>query len=70
MNQNDLDHRMVETIRRIVRERNAVMAGLLSDRLRDRAGLNYQQTYDLVNSIEPISLPAWETLMYEADTEL
>lgn len=57
-----------DVIRRAIRERNATMAGRISDRCRAR-GLTYQQTYELVNSVEPISAPAWETLMYEADTE-
>lgn len=57
-----------ECITRAVRERNAVLAGKVADVLRLRYGLDYRQTYEAVNAVEPIDMRDWESLLYEADT--
>jgi len=54
----------VEAKATVVRERNAELAGKLADFLRFKGGLNYDQTYELVNSIEPISPEDWDDLLY------
>jgi len=69
MDKAGLDPRLISAIGRVVKGRDAAGAGRIADRLRMRAGLTYRQVYDLINSVEPISLPDWETLMYEADEE-
>ena len=51
-----------------VREKNHYIAGAISDRLR-AAGLNYDETYEVVRIWTDVSKSAWEALMYEADCD-
>jgi hypothetical protein len=57
-----------DCIVRAVRERNATLAGRVADVLRFRYGLDYRQTYEAVNAIEPVDPREWEALLYESDT--
>ncbi len=60
---------ITEAIQRAVRERNARMSGKIADILRDKYGYNYQRTYEWVKKHTNISPAAWETLMFECDTD-
>jgi hypothetical protein len=60
---------IVETVQKAVHEHNARMAGVVADILRDKYGYNYQRTYEWVKKHTDISPAAWETLMFECDTD-
>ena len=59
-----------ERVKKAVDEHNALELGRCVDFMRFKGGLNYGGCYDLVNKIAPISKPAFESMMYEADQEV
>lgn len=46
---------------------DAVLAGKISDMLRYDHGMDYDQTYKLVNEAHPIGAEEWDELLYAAD---
>lgn len=50
-----------------VKNRDAKTAGQVAMTCRLRCGMNYRQTYEWVNGIEPIDSRDWEWLLYESE---
>lgn len=50
-----------------VKEKDAQAAGKIADTFRFKFGYTYKQVYEIVNSVQPVSLADWEELMQEAD---
>jgi hypothetical protein len=57
---------LADAVKKAVAEQNAPLVGRIAEKLRVR-GLNYQQSYELVNSIQPIGLAEWDALLYESE---
>ena len=53
---------------RAVKEKNALAAGIISDHLWFKHGMNYNEQVAFVNKVADCSPADWEELMYEADT--
>jgi hypothetical protein len=56
-----------ELLERAVKQRDARAAAFVADYLRAK-GWRYDDIYQYVNDRHPISLPDWESLMYESET--
>ena len=55
-----------QAIRKAIEDRNPTLARQVADRLR-ACSLNYDESYDMVNHLAPISEAAWAELLRQAD---
>ena len=60
--------KITKAIKKAVDTRNSEMAGRIADVLRFKWEMNYDEIYNKVNSIAPISKPMWEAMMYESES--
>lgn len=56
-----------EVIQQAVDRQDAALAGKVADTCRFRLGMTYDQTYEFVNTIAPITKPKWERLLYDCE---
>lgn len=61
--------KIVDVVRKAVKECNPRLAGKVSDHCRFKAGMNYEETYQFFNKHTGIGRPEFEELMYEADVD-
>ena len=59
--------KLAEAIKKAVNEKNYTIAGKVSDFLRDKFNMNYNEVYEYVNKLIQIDRADWEELMYESD---
>tara|TARA_Y100000310_G_C20405263_1_gene679370 strand:- start:44 stop:241 length:198 start_codon:yes stop_codon:yes gene_type:complete len=58
-----------EMIERAVNDQDAPAAGAVSDCLRFRHGKNYDEIFEIVNSVAAIDAADWDALLYECDRQ-
>jgi hypothetical protein len=56
-----------EAIKQAVTTRDPELAGKVAGFLMYHVGLNYDQTYQLVNSVTPVDVGLWGELLYYAN---
>ena len=56
-----------DAIKKAVKERDCELFGKIADILRFRFRLNYDESYKLINKIEPISKRRYEEMLYESE---
>jgi len=60
--------KLKDAIKEALVTRDAVLAGKVADYCRFRLGMNYPQTFALVQEVRPQAMLAeWDALLYEAD---